>query len=252
MGKFYQDEGYDSFLEVKGPQSLSQRVYSLVKPWALNWKSRLIEKFHPQKGALLDVGAGTGAFLKTMKERGWESTGVEKDETAAKFCREKLELQVHPGDLADVEGLNSKFDAVTFWHSLEHIHRFKENLKIVRDNLKENGILCIALPNCDSLDAKAYGRYWAAYDAPRHLWHFTPGVMERVLKSTGFTLERTVPMPLDPFYNSLLSETITPGKIQLRFLFRLPVVSSLSYLNGIMHPAKASSVVYIAYKKDDS
>lgn len=250
IDEYYSDSGYDPFLEVEGARSWDQKIYAWVKPWALKWKTKLIAKFLPQPGCILDVGAGTGAFLKAMKYDGWETIGVEKDRNAAQCAREKFKLKIITGDLADSSPPNRHFDAVTFWHSLEHIHRLKENLTIVRENMKSGGFLFIALPNPDSLDAKFYRQYWVAWDAPRHLWHFKPRVMANLLGEFGFNLKKIVPLPLDPFYNCLQSEFLIPAGGKLgRYALRLPVMAKLSFINGLLCPSKASSIVYISYLK---
>lgn len=249
MDKHYPDGEYDPFLETKGARSLSQKIYRLVKPWALNWKAKLVEKFHPGPGRILDVGAGTGAFLRRMAACGWEVIGVEKDKNAANFGREKWGLEIITGDLNEVENLPCPLDAVAFWHSLEHIHRMEENLRITRQSLSPDGFLFIALPNPNSLEAAVYGKYWVAWDAPRHLWHFKPEVLIKLLSDFGFFIRRIVPMPLDPFYNSLLSESLAPGSAWWKYTLRLPFVSISSYISGSIKPVKGSSVVYVASLK---
>ena len=246
----YSDAGYDPFLEVEGARSWSQRIYAWVKPWALEWKAKLIARSLSQPGSILDVGAGTGAFLNVMKAKGWETLGIEKNENAADYARKKLKLEIITDDLADYSSLNRPLDAVTFWHSLEHIHRPKENLAVVRENLKPGGFLFIALPNPDSLDARFYKRHWVAWDAPRHLWHFRPKVMANLLDEFGFNLRKVIPMPLDPFYNCLQSEFLVPGGGKLgRYALRLPMMAKLSFINGLFCPLKASSVVYVSNLK---
>lgn len=247
---YYAEADYDPFLEIEGARSLIQDIYSRLKPWALNWKARLISKFCPQPGILLDVGAGTGAFLNTMVNRNWIVQGVEKNPQAAEYARLKLELKIFHGDLADSDIDSAIFDVVTFWHSLEHIHRLKENLKCSADLIKPAGFLFIALPNLRSIDARTYREKWVAWDAPRHLWHFDPGVLGNLLAQYGFNLRRIVPMPLDPFYNSLLSEgTIDTGAKFLRYAFRLPAVAASSFVMGLLNPRLGSSVVYCYQKQ---
>ena len=247
--EYYSSGDYDPFIEVKGARSFIQKIYARVKPWALNWKVCLISKYTPLSGTLLDVGAGTGAFLKTMTAKGWDAGGVEKDPKAAQFAQDELDLKIYTGDLADFPDPGHLFDTITFWHSLEHIHRLHENLKRASQLLKTTGFLFIALPNFHSLDAKIYRGKWVAWDAPRHLWHFSPKVLENFVVKFGFDLQRIIPMPLDPFYNSLLSEgTIDAGGKFFRYALRLPSVAAMSFIAGSVNPRLGSSVVY-CFKK---
>lgn len=248
MHQFYSNEGYDPFIEVEGSKSLSQSLYELAKPFGLRWKSRLIRKYHPEPGKILDVGAGTGLFLKYLNLLGWSVKGIEKDPSAARYAREKLNLDVYIGDLANVDNLEGPFDIITFWHSLEHIHRFKENIELAADLLIDNGYLFIALPNPASLDAKVYREKWVAWDVPRHLWHFRPQAVKRLLSDFRLRVVETAAMPLDPFYNSLQSEFLIQGGAWWRYPFRLPVVSVCSFLTGLLKGEKGSSITYIAAK----
>ena len=242
----YEDEGYDPFIETGGSRSLIQNIYARVKPWALNRKAALIEKYLPRKGMMLDVGTGTGAFLKVMRDRGWQVEGIEKSAEAARYGSEKLGLKIFTGDFTDYPAALRSFDAITFWHSLEHIHRLRGNLQKLRHGLKSGGYAFIALPNPASPDAAFYKQHWVAYDAPRHLWHFRPKVLIALLKEYGFTLHKAYPLPLDPFYNCLLSEgMIDGGGKWWRYGFRLPVFALTSCLKGIFKVEKASSITYV-------
>jgi len=245
MAEHYQAEGYDPFQEVESGSSLSQKLYALAKPFGLSWKRRLVSRYLPHPGSLLEIGTGTGSFLDTMHKGGWEVQGCEKDDNAARFAREKLHLDVFNGDLSDVKDLKESYDAVTFWHSLEHIHRIKENLSVVKKVIKQDGRLFIALPNPDSCDAAIYANRWVAWDAPRHLWHFKPSAMEGLLRQYGFRLIRCHAMPLDPFYNSLLSEFLHSGGGWWRYPLRFPSVAMLSFIQGIIDSRKGSSVTYV-------
>ena len=248
MQRFYSAEEYDPFMEVEGSKSLSQSLYELAKPFGLRWKSRIIKKYHPAPGKILDIGAGTGVFLDYMRSLGWSVKGIEKDPTAARYAREKLNLEVHIGDLADMDNPEAEFDIITFWHSLEHIHRFKENIEIAVDLLTETGHLFIALPNPVSLDAKIYREKWVAWDIPRHLWHFQPQAVGKLLSDFGLNVRAKSAMPLDPFYNCLLSEFLVKGGTWWRYPLRLPIVSLCSFLSGLISGEKGSSITYIAAK----
>jgi 2-polyprenyl-3-methyl-5-hydroxy-6-metoxy-1,4-benzoquinol methylase len=245
----YPDAEYDPFLEVKGAQSLMQKIYCGVKPWSLKWKMRIIRRYQPEKGRILDVGTGTGAFLEVMKTAGWKTTGIEKEERAVRWGRDKFGLVIFCGDFADFQNFDSFFEVITFWHSLEHIHRFRDNLKQAHNFLTPNGSLFLALPNPASYEAKIYKRNWVAYDAPRHLWHFRPEVIQKILRDCGFRVVKIHAMLLDPFYNCLLSEGIVSnGNRLLRYVFRFPAIAGLSFIKGLVNPLQASSVIYVASK----
>ena len=249
IAAYYCSEGYDPFLETGEARTFSQRLYGLIKPAALRWKIAKIGRYKPTPGRLLDVGAGTGAFLAELKSRGWNVAGVEKEPIAAAFGREKLGLNIHIGDLIDVEFEDRAFDIISFWHSLEHIHRLRENLVRVGALLKSDGILVVALPNPASLDARFYRRKWVAWDAPRHLWHFKPDVLRRLLSDMDFKLMKMSAMPFDPFYNCLHSEFIVSGGAWWRFPLRFPTISLLSFFTGLIVPALGSSIVYFAERR---
>ena len=163
-----------------------------------------------QSGKLLDVGAGTGAFVHTMKLAGWEVTGLEPDETARKNAVNKYGIDLlSPDHLFQFNA--AQFDAVTMWHVLEHVHELHKYLEQFQQILKPGGALIIAVPNYTSYDAKVYKDNWAAYDVPRHLYHFSPKSMEKLGQAKGFILTDTKPMWFDSFYVSMLSEQYKNG-----------------------------------------
>lgn len=241
----YRAENYDPFMETVEPDGVVQKIYAKVKPWALNYKARMVSKGSPFTGKLLDIGCGTGSFLWVMLAKGFRVQGVEKDFGAAQYGREKLGLDIFIGDLADADFPAGEFQVITMWHSLEHIHRLRENMLAIRKIAAPGAKLFIALPNLTSLDARVYKAYWAPFDVPRHLWHFRPEALARLLSEYGFKLEQTKALPLDPFYNCLLSEGMISGRNRLaRIGIRLPLVSGLSFIYGYMNPNRASSTVY--------
>ncbi len=205
LGRYYESEDYISHTDDK--KGLLSSVYQLVKKWSLRNKTKLIFTQNLGVGSLLDVGAGTGDFLKFAKERGWKVQGMEPNTKARSLALEKgIALK---NSLDEFKG--EQFDAVTLWHVLEHIPNLDETISILIDLVKPGGSLIIAVPNYKSFDATYYGNFWAAYDVPRHLWHFSKIAIEELF-SVNFKMEKIKPMVFDSFYVSLLSEKYKTGK----------------------------------------
>ena len=199
-----------------------------------------------QIGVLADIGAGTGHFAKYMQDHGWQVTGLEPDETARKVALEKLDLKLLP-----LENLASlpphSFDVITLWHVLEHVQDLDGYLEHFRTILAPEGVLIIAVPNHTSVDARHYKLQWAAYDVPRHLWHFSPASMEKLLDKHGFRITGKKAMPLDGFYVSMLSEKYREN--QVLGTITAFITGWRSYRAGKKAVDKASSIIYIARLK---
>lgn len=212
LGAYYKAEGYVSHTDTK--KGLINTLYHWVRSYTLIKKLQLLMHYTGLKqGRILDYGAGTGAFLDTCKRNGWSATGIEPDADARKVMAEKFGISPYPF-LSDARVHNElrDFDAVTAWHVLEHVPNIKETVSELRDALKQKGKLIVAVPNPDSFDAKYYGAYWAAYDVPRHLWHFAPRDIEALMAGLGFRLLKTLPMVFDSYYVSLLSRAHQTGR----------------------------------------
>ncbi len=195
-------------------------------------------------GRLLDVGAGTGAFASIMQRGGWEVTGLEPDDTARQNAIQKYGLDFQlPEALYGLEP--QRFDVVTMWHVLEHVHELHAYLQHCERILKTTGTLLIAVPNYTSLDAGIYREYWAAYDVPRHLYHFSPESMQNLLQQHGFTITQYIPMLFDSFYISMLSEQYKTGRSGLLRAFFNGLRSNI---NAGRNAAKYSSVIYVVKK----
>lgn len=204
LGKYYESQDYISHTDEK--KGLLSGIYQLVKKWSLHNKSKLIYNQNSGVGTLLDVGAGTGDFLKTAKEKGWQVQGMEPNIKAASLALQKnITLK---NSLKEFN--NDQFDVVTLWHVLEHIPNIDETISLLTKMVKLNGTLIIAVPNFKSFDALHYGKFWAAYDVPRHLWHFSKESIEKMF-CENFQLEKIEPMIFDSFYVSLLSEKYKNG-----------------------------------------
>jgi len=240
IGPYYQSENYISHSNTS--KGVVNSIYHAVRKYMLGRKRRLVEKATSLKtGQILDVGTGTGFFLNEMKEKGWQVTGTEKSSDARDFAKKEFNLD----NLSSEELFTLKeksFDVITLWHVLEHIHLLNENMETFHRLLKENGKLLIAVPNHDSTDAKHYKEFWAAYDVPRHIWHFAPKQMKMLGEKHDFTLSLLHNMPFDSFYVSLLSEKYKKSKLALlKGIF----YGKISWLKSIFNPVKCSSVIYV-------
>ncbi len=207
MATFHREEGYEPFLSLSKPHTLLGWLYYLSRKWTLRWKFKLIKRLAKKSAEVLDIGCGTGEFLYTIKEF-YNTYGIEPDLDAAVYAREQLGLVVYNGFLETVDLPEVKFDIVTLWHSLEHISKPVETIQKIEKILKSDGKVIIALPNVASFDARLYRHHWVALDAPRHLWHFTPQTIELIAKKTGFRVVQKGALPLDLFYNVLMSEQL--------------------------------------------
>ena len=240
IGKYYQSESYISHTDTD--KGLINFLYHRVRKRTLLQKRKLIENTTGKKpGNILDIGAGTGAFLNVMQKEGWNITGIEPDETARKKA-----LELYGINLKEAEKLYSlppgSFDAITLWHVLEHVHELHNTIAQLKALLASNGKLFIAVPNFTSADAQTYKQFWAAYDVPRHLYHFSPSSMKGLLNEHGLTVEKIKPMWFDSFYVSLLSEKYKTGKPNpVRAVFN----GSISNLKAFFDPEKCSSLLYI-------
>ncbi len=244
LSKYYQSEDYISHTDSQ--TSFVDKIYQRVKRYMLWRKERLVSSFC-RRGKLLDIGCGTGDFLQQCNEKGWEVFGVEPEEKARKRAIEKLEKK--PIIFDDIDKLpHQKFDVITLWHVLEHIPNTKSYIKKLSEQLNRNGILLIAVPNFKSYDAKYYHSFWAAYDVPRHLWHFSKTAIQKLFSEQGFELIKTKPMPFDAFYISLLSEKHKTGKTNLIKAF---FIGLLSNINSI-YKKEPSSRIYILKKSKKS
>jgi len=242
MSRFYDLKDYH-------PHHLSEtswfdRIYARVRKKNSHNKRNLIEKYY-SAGHLLDIGCGTGEFLMEMKNNRWLVTGVETAPEAREIAKGKG-FQVSDA-LWRVEG---PFDVITLWHVLEHIHRMDSLFTNIRRLLSPDGYLFLALPNRESFDAGYYENHWVALDAPRHLYHFRPADIEKLLKQYGLKIVKISPLLyFDTWYNALLSAKLGSVVKNKSILPQLPVamvVALISFIKGLIKVKKCASPVYVA------
>jgi 2-polyprenyl-3-methyl-5-hydroxy-6-metoxy-1,4-benzoquinol methylase len=221
LPSYYESADYISHTD--GKRSLFERAYHLIKGIALKNKLKLINA-QSQKGKLLDIGAGTGDFLVVAKRDGWETTGIEPSEKAKGIAINK---GVKFADSLTVLENNS-FDIITMWHVLEHVPNLEDYIKELKRLLKPSGTIIIAVPNFKSFDSEYYGKFWAAYDVPRHIWHFSKTAIEKLFSEKGMKLVNVLPMKFDSFYVSLLSEKYKSGRMNFIRAFFVGLKSNLS------------------------
>jgi 2-polyprenyl-3-methyl-5-hydroxy-6-metoxy-1,4-benzoquinol methylase len=234
LPSYYESDDYISHTD--GKRSLFERGYHFIKSIALKNKLKLINA-QSSKGKILDIGAGTGDFLVVAKNDGWQITGIEPNAKAK-------EIAINKG-VSFAESLSAleshSFDIITMWHVLEHVPNLDEYLTELKRLIKPTGSIVIAVPNFKSFDANFYGRHWAAYDVPRHIWHFSKTAIEKLFAEKEMRLVEVLPMKFDSFYVSLLSEKYKNGKMNFVRAF---FVGWQSNLNG-KKTKEFSSHIYI-------
>lgn len=244
ISPYYKSEEYVSHSNTR--QGMVNKLYHLARRYMLGRKRKLIQRLtHKKTGTILDIGSGTGFFLDHMKEHGWDVTGIEPSEEGRKFCRNEFALEIKDEKSLFVLPEDS-FDVITLWHVLEHVQDMDDYMIKVRSILKKDGILLIALPNFNSLDAAIYKGKWAAYDVPRHLWHFSPFSFKKFAAKYQFQLLKMKSMPLDAGYVSLLSEKYRNNP--LGFLTG-GIIGVLSLVLGLITVKKSSSIIYVLRKR---
>jgi 2-polyprenyl-3-methyl-5-hydroxy-6-metoxy-1,4-benzoquinol methylase len=241
-GKYYQSENYISHTDSK--KGLLNKLYQIARDYMIATKYKSTVKKYNAK-SLVDYGCGTGDFLKYCIDKGHNAIGLEIDDSARKIALNKGCKEVYePSHLSNIS--SDSADIITLWHVLEHIHDLHPTVKHFNRILNESGTLVIAVPNHESHDAKHYGKYWAAYDVPRHLYHFNIASMIRLMNDEGFKLIETKTMRLDPFYIALLSNKYQSGGMNPTKAIYIGLVSNLKTLFNIKN---SSSIIYVFKKQ---
>lgn len=242
LDNYYQSEDYISHTDSK--RSLFEKMYYLVKQYTLSQKERLIFSQVKKKGNLLDIGAGTGDFLAYAKSKKWEVVGIEPSSKAKDLALKKgVKFVESTEELSD-----NSFDVITMFHVLEHVEDLDKQLSELKRISKPNGIIIIAVPNFKSFDAKYYKEFWAAYDVPRHIWHFSKISIQKLFSKKGMELQKIHPMYFDSFYVSLLSEKYKNGKMNFVRAFFIGLLSNLKGMSS----KEFSSHIYVLKNSEKS
>jgi 2-polyprenyl-3-methyl-5-hydroxy-6-metoxy-1,4-benzoquinol methylase len=211
IGKYYESEEYISHSD--SSKGIINYLYKKVRNYTINKKVALVNSLSKDK-TILDIGCGTGAFLNACNGNGWKIEGIEPSDDARKFAKSNYNLNISPENKLSFLANNS-FSIITMWHVLEHMHLLNERILELKRLLKKDGTIIFAVPNCDSWDAEYYSEYWAAYDLPRHLYHFTPDTMKKLLEKHNLKIVKKLPMVFDAYYISMLSEKYKNGKVSM-------------------------------------
>ncbi|ANT65204.1 class I SAM-dependent methyltransferase [Prosthecochloris sp. CIB 2401] len=241
----YPSTGYAPFESLEQVPSVRKMLYRWIRHLAIQSKARLILHKHQHSlapdAAILEIGCSTGELLTSLRHTtAAECIGMEPDTNAATYARERYQLTIHE-HLSDIQG---RFDLIIFWHTLEHIHRINETLELTASLLKENGSIIIALPNAQAADAKHFEASWVAWDAPRHLWHFTPKTLTALLDKHGLAVTSLSAYAPDAIYNSWESQNIEHGGKPGLAGQTYGIVKGLYFaFRGAQRPEEASSFI---------
>lgn len=240
IGRYYDSENYASH-DSKKKASLFLKVYQEARDWMLGQKFNLVRQFKPEWKKVLDYGTGEGFFTEYLLKRGKDATGIEPSDVARQNFKERTGRDLY----ADISLLpnDSTFHVITLWHVLEHIHTLRETMQELVNRIESKGIMVIAVPNQKSRDAKSFGTEWAAWDVPRHLYHWDEQSLGHFMKSPGMTRIYTSQLPLDPLYIGMIS-----AKYQGNSSIGGIMTGIQSYLHGRQNPSEGSTLLTVWMK----
>lgn len=242
LPQYYLSDDYIS--HTSSAKSLFDKIYLLARKYTIKKKIALINRLNESTKNILDYGCGTGEFLHACQLNGWTIDGVEPSQIA----REKANHLLSTTVASSIEETNQLYSIATLWHVLEHVPNPSQTLMDISQKLLPNGTIIIAVPNYTSYDARHYYNYWAAYDVPRHLWHFSPKGMRTIIEKSGLELTNPKPMILDSFYVSFLSEKYKNGRLTLVGAISAFFIGLLSNLSALK-TKNYSSLIYVVKKK---
>jgi len=245
LADYYKSEMYIS--HTNSNKGLFNWLYQTVRKYAIGTKLTLLKSV-TDFGYHLDVGCGTGEFLNACKQTGFKVKGVEPSRLAREQAVSNYSLSVSE-DTNLEQFKDDEFDSISMWHVLEHVPPLIKTITEFKRILNKNGKVIIAVPNHKSWDANYYKEFWAAWDVPIHLWHFSKKTIELVFNKNGFKLIKTKPMLFDSFYVSVLSEEFKTGKKKIITGFFIGIISNIL---GIFTKRGCSSTIYVFEKKKEA
>jgi len=240
LPQYYESENYISHTDSR--RSIIDRLYQVVKKYTLKKKLNLINTLGTGSKDLLDIGCGTGDFLSVCNNAGWNVVGVEPNEKAQALAKKKVARNNNSEIISELNQIHSRqFDVITLWHVLEHVPNLEAYISTLKSILKPGGFLLVAVPNFKSYDALYYKKFWAAFDVPRHLWHFSKKSIQLLFSNQHMEVIKILPMKFDSFYVSLLSEK---NKTGIANFFRAFCIGFLSNAKALKSK-EYSSLIYI-------
>jgi 2-polyprenyl-3-methyl-5-hydroxy-6-metoxy-1,4-benzoquinol methylase len=241
LSKYYLSDDYISHSNRSA--TLIDKAYQLSRNFSLRWKINLVRGDSRETKKLLDFGCGTGEFLHAAKTNGFQVSGVEPSDIARSQASKLTNKKIRES----VDEVEESFDVITLWHVIEHVPDLNVLIEQLKSRLAKNGTMFIAVPNHLSLDAKRYKELWAGYDVPRHLWHFSRSTMTKLLMKHSLNVESVIPMKLDSFYVSMLSEKYIRKKNSISGLTKAFFIGLKSNSNGA-RTGEYSSLIYVVKK----
>jgi SAM-dependent methyltransferase len=240
IGEYYDSENYASHDSGK-KSSLFLKAYQLARDYMLEQKFKLVRQFKPEWKQVLDYGTGEGFFTEFLQKKGKEAFGIEPSAVARSNFKNRTGNDLYP----DISALppGKSFQVITLWHVLEHIHSLRNTMEELVERLQSKGIVVIAVPNQKSTDVKTFGKEWAAWDVPRHLYHWDENSLEHFMKSLGLQRIYTTQLPLDPIYIGMIS-----SKYQEKSPLEGIIKGIKSYFHGRNNPAEGSTLLTIWMK----
>jgi len=222
-GPYYQSEDYISHSNTQ--KGFINSLYHQVRTITLRQKTNWIQAYQSGNQELLDIGCGNGHFLHTCQQAGWNTSGMELDAATARRASELLKKPIYPS-LSEIPA-DKTFQVISLWHVLEHVYELEDYFNFFKSRLQPSGKLLFALPNSKSFDASYFGEFWAAYDVPRHIYHFDPATITSLAKRYGFRLVKQRGQIFDSFYIALLSHQYKTGSKRILMSFVLGLWSNI-------------------------